>query len=240
MPDNHCPPAIVLVRPQLAENIGSAARAMINFSACDLRLVTPRPYDKRLAGRIACDGRNIISQSRTFPDLRSALKDCIFTIATSRRLRRIKIPPLSPKTAAARLTALPAGQPAALVFGAECDGLTNQELFLCDIAATIPAAEKGSLNLGQAVMVFLYEWFQASCARTLPLRAEERLATHSEKQMVYDLLETLVLAGDYKPRSRLPEFMRRVKLLFENRPFTYREHRILLKLLRHLEKTKQI
>jgi tRNA/rRNA methyltransferase len=238
MPNNHYPPAIVLVRPQLAENIGAAARSMINFNAHDLRLVDPRPYDNRLAGRMACDGRNIISQSRIFPDLRSALKDCVFTIATSRRLRRIKIPPLSPKTVAAKLTALPAGQLTALVFGAEREGLTNQELFLCDMAGTIPTAEKGSLNLGQAVMVFLYEWFQASSVQPRRLQAEERPATHSEKQRVYDLLETLVLAGDYKPRSRLPEFMRRIKLLFENRPLTYREHRILLKLLRHLEKLK--
>ncbi|MCK5219276.1 RNA methyltransferase [bacterium] len=238
MPNNHYPPAIVLVRPQLAENIGAAARAMINFSAYDLRLVEPRPYDKCLAVRMACDGRDIISQSRTFPDLRSALKDCVFTIATSRRLRRIKIPPVNPRTIAARLTALPDGQPTALVFGAECDGLTNQELFLCDIAAAIPTSEKGSLNLGQAVMVFLYEWFQTSSVQARPPQAEERLANHSEKQRVYDLLKTLVLAGDYKPRSRLPEFMRRIKLLFENRALTYREHRILLKLLRHLEKLK--
>ena len=240
MPDNHCPPAIVLVRPQLAENIGATARSMINFNAHDLRLVDPRPYDKRLAGRIACDGRNIISQSRTFPDLGSALKDCVFTIATSRRLRRIKIPPLNPKTVAVKLTALPARQTTALVFGAEREGLTNQELFLCDAAATIPTSEKGSLNLGQAVIIFLYEWFQASGVQPTVPRAEERHATHSEKQMVYDLLKTLVLAGDYKPRSRLPEFMRRIKLLFENRPFTYREHRILLKLLRHLEKLKPV
>jgi tRNA/rRNA methyltransferase len=230
------PPAIVLVRPQMAENIGSAARAMVNFGACDLRLVDPRPYDPAVALRLACDGRAVLEKVRHFPDLNAALTDCAFTVATSRRPRRIKLEAIKPNVAVQRLWNLPPTELTALVFGAEQSGLTNEELYLCDITSTIPTTETGSLNLGQAVVVYLYEWYQAGPGKDWFPDVHSRLATHGEKKMVYDLLSRLLLAGEYKPRERLPEFMRRFKLLFEERPLTEREQRILLKALRHLEK----
>lgn len=230
------PPVIVLVRPQLAENIGAAARAMVNFGGRDLRLVAPRAFDPALAERMACDGRDILARRQTFPDLASALADCAYALATSRRLRRVKIPPLAPRAAAERLAALPPASRKALVFGSESAGLTNDELFLCDAASTIPVTNQGSLNLAQAVVVYCYEWFVAAQqAPPLPFDSSP-LATHEEKQRIYDVLADLLLAADYQPRSRFPEFMRRVKLLFENRLLTRREQRILLKVLRYLEK----
>jgi len=220
----------------MAENIGSTARAMINFGARDLRLVDPKPYDMVLAQRVACDGREVLENIRHFPDLNAALADCAFTVATSRRPRRIKLAALKPSTAVQRLWNLPAGEPTALVFGAEQSGLTNEELYLCDITSTIPTTENGSLNLGQAVVVYLYEWYQAGPGRDWFPNVHVRLATHAEKEMVYDLLFRLLVAGEYKPLQRLPEFIRKFKLLFEERPMTEREQRILLKAMRHLEK----
>jgi tRNA/rRNA methyltransferase len=234
------PPAVILVRPQLPENIGAAARAMANFGSSDLRLVDPRPFDQVHAARMACDGRDILEQARIFPDLRSAIADCVFTIATSRRLRRVKIPPLAPSEAVTRMTTFSQGQPTALVFGAEQSGLTNEELFLCDTASTIPTTDLGSLNLGQSVVVFLYEWFKSTQTQDLaqgsiPAPADP-MATHADKQRSYDLLEQLLIAAEYKPLTRLPEFMRRVKFLFETRPLTHREQKIFLKFLRYIEK----
>jgi len=232
------PPVVVLVRPQLAENIGAAARAMVNFGARDLRLVNPRPFDEVLAARTACDGREIFAAARTYPDLRAAVADCALTLGTTRRSRHVKLEALSPAETAARLATLPAPAISALVFGAEAAGLTNEELYLCDLHSTIPTTELGSLNLGQAVLLYLYEWFQVSPVCPAPWKENTRPATHAEKQRVYDLMEHLLIEGDYKPRTRLPEFMRRVKLLFEERPLTEREQRILLKMLRYFEKRK--
>ncbi|MBN1595711.1 hypothetical protein JW933_07290 [candidate division FCPU426 bacterium] len=233
------PPVIILVRPQLAENVGAAARAMVNFGARDLRLVNPSPFDQAHAARMACDGRGILERLRVFPTLRSALADCTVTIATSRRQRRVKIPSLEPKAAVLRCLSLPGPVQIGLVFGAEREGLSNEEVFLCDATSTIPATDKGSLNLGQSVLVYLYEWFLA--ARLAPAGKSEtagnRLASHSEKQRCYDLLQDLLVLSDYQPRSRLPEFLRRVKYLFEERPLTVREQKILLKALRYLEKS---
>jgi tRNA/rRNA methyltransferase len=232
------PPVVVLVRPQIAENIGATARAMINFNAIDLRLVNPNPYDKLLAARMACDGREILEKVRVFQDLPEALADCTYSIATSRRLRRVKIPPLLPKEAIFKAQALPKKSKIALVFGAERAGLTNEEIFLCDTASTIPTTEKGSLNLGQSVVIFLYEWFAA--AQNIRFEVDnpelDRLANHAEKQRTYDLVEQLLVASDYQPRGRLPEFVRRVKFLFEDRPMTLRHQRIFMRLLRYFEK----
>ena len=230
------PPAVVLVRPQLAENIGAAARAMANFGVRDLRLVNPRPYDAVLAARTACDGRDLFNAARTYPDLRSAVADCALTIGTTRRARHVKLAPISPAETAARLAALPPAATAALVFGAEAAGLTNEELYLCDLHSTIPTTDLGSLNLGQAVLLYLYEWFQAGPQCPELWKESTRPATQAEKQRVYDLLERFLVAAQYKPLSRLPEFMRRVKHLFEDRPMTERDQRILLKVLRYLEK----
>ncbi len=236
MTQNHLPPCVVLVRPQLAENIGSTARAMVNFGATDLRLVDPKPYDPAVAMRLACDGDSILKDIRHFNNLKTALADCVFTIATTRRARRIKLEALKPNNAVQHLWNLPAGVQTALVFGAEQSGLSNEELYSCDITSTIPVTDKGSLNLSQAVVVYLYEWFQSGPGKEWFSDVYSRLASHSEKQRVYELLEKLLTEGQYKPIQRLPEFMRRVKLLFEERPLTEREQRILLKALRHLEK----
>lgn len=229
-------PAVVLVRPQLAENIGAAARAMVNFGASDLRLVAPRGFDPVLAARNACDGRDVLARASTYPDLRSALADRALTIATSRRARQIKLEAKTPEAAVRRLHDLPAGNGAALVFGAEAAGLTNEELYLCDLHSTIPTTDQGSLNLGQAVLLYLYLWFRTAPDRPELWRPETRLATHAEKQRAFDLLERLLIEAHYKPLTRLPDFLRRVKLLFEERPLTEREQRILLKVLRYLEK----
>ncbi len=235
MSSKNQPPAVILIRPQLGENIGAVARAMANFGARDLRLVNPRPFDAVAAARSACDGRDILTAAVTFPDLRSAAADCVLTVATTRRARRVKLESAHPAAAAARLTGLPPGGLGALVFGAEQAGLTNAELFLCDLTSSIPTAKSGSLNLSHAVLLYLYEWRQAALGAA-PEAGTALLATHLHKQRIYDLLEKLLLASQYQPRSRLPEFMRRVKLLFEQRLMTEREQRILLKVLRHWEK----
>lgn len=237
MATQHNPPIIILVRPQMAENIGAAARAMTNFGAHDLRLVAPRDFNEEHAINMACDGCVILQNRKTFPDLQSALEDCTYSIATSRRLRRIKIPPLAPKEAIA-LTLSMKNEKIAFVFGPERTGLTNEELYLCDTASTIATAENGSLNLGQCVVVFLYEWFQLAEVPNLPVAAQhplEKLATHSDKQRIYELMHSLLLKSGYEPVIRLPEFIRRIKYLFEDRPLKIREKQILMKALRYFE-----
>lgn len=230
------PPVIVLVRPQMAENIGATVRAMANFGAQELRLVCPKPMDMSVAERVACDGRGLLKSAKTFTSLAEAVADCAFALATTRRSRRIKLPAMTPDKAVRQLCSLPFSATCALVFGGEQSGLNNEELFLCDAASTIPTTEEGSLNLGQAVVVYLYTWFQAAGIQAPQSWDIQRLATHAEKQRSYDLMGRLLLASHYKPIQRLPEFMRRVKLLFEERPLNEREQRILLKLLRYLEK----
>lgn len=229
-------PIIVLVRPQLAENIGATARAMANFGLDQLRLVSPQPYDTRIAAKVACHGRPVLSQATVFADLPSAVRDCVYTIATSRRIRRVKIDPITPDLAAEKLVTFSSQQPCALVFGAERTGLNNQEIYLCDIASTIPTAKEGSLNLSQAVILYCYEWYLCTQQKQVPQDVRQDLATHAEKQFTFNLLEQVLLEADYKPQARLPEFVRKIKYLFESRPLSQRENQILLKWLRYMEK----
>ena len=228
--------AIVLVRPKLAENIGAVARAMINFGAKDLRLVKPAKYDKKTAYVVACDGKKVLDKAKIFTTLKAALADCSFTIGTSRRLRSIKIPTLNPEQSVEKLISLSNYQTTALVFGSARTGLTNQELFLCDAMSSITTTEKGSLNLSQAVLLYLNEWFKTLFQPKSNITKKPLLATHKEKQICYDIIEKLLYQSGYKPIAKLPEFTRKVKLLFEDRPLTSREQKILLKLLRYLEK----
>jgi tRNA/rRNA methyltransferase len=229
-------PIIILVDPQLPENIGAVARAMANFGASDLRLVRPlRPVDEK-ARRMACDGEAILLSAKTFVNLKDASRDCHLLVGTSRRARNVKIMPQTPKALMEHLAKLPASSKIAFCFGSERTGLSNQDLFACDLVSSIPVSRLGSLNLGQAAVVYLYEWFAAhakSCKTDHPISLP---ATHEEKERMYALMRELLIRSGYAPAARLPEFMFRIKHVFENRPLSSRQAGIFLKMLRFFEK----
>ena len=174
-PSTPLSPVIVLVAPQLGENIGTAARAMANFGLSDLRLVNPRegwPNKKAHAAASGADG--VIEQIRTFPSTGEAIADLGFVYATTARAREVAKPVAGPREAATRVRALAAaGTRAGVMFGPERAGLTNEDLSLADEILTFPV-DPGfpSLNLAQAVLLFAYEWRLAGFAASdeaLPL-----------------------------------------------------------------------
>jgi tRNA/rRNA methyltransferase len=152
------PPAIVLVRPQLGQNIGAVARAMLNFGLADLRLVAPRDgWPNPDAGPSAAGADAVIDGARLFTTLADALADCHLVIATAMAARSHVQRVVSPAGAVAEMRALP--QRGALVFGPERTGLTIADLLHCHALCTIPAnPDFASLNLAQAVAVLGYAW----------------------------------------------------------------------------------
>jgi tRNA/rRNA methyltransferase len=161
-------PAIVLVHPQLGENIGFAARAMLNCGLTELRLVKPRdgwPNPKALAAAAGAD--RVIEGARVFETLAEAVADVRFLLATTARPRDMAQRVYNGREGAATLHAAAArGETAAVMFGPEASGLTNDDLTLADGVIEIPLnPEFASLNLAQAVLVVAYEWF---CARNAP------------------------------------------------------------------------
>lgn len=146
----------VLHRPRSSQNIGAAARALANTGAGALWVVEPLGFDRAQAAKLAAGADHVLEAMRVVRTLDEAVEDCIDVVMTTGRT----VPGAVDARAAARRL-LEAPGDAALVFGDEVNGLTNRELRRANAVATIPTAQKSSLNLAQAVLVFGYEMFLA-------------------------------------------------------------------------------
>src|SRR5262244_2730163 len=158
-------PIVVLVEPQLGQNIGTAARAMANFGLTRLRLVKPRDgWPDIQATRAASGADPVLDGVQLFDTLEAAIADCQFVLATTARAHDQAKPVVGPEEAAREIAPRVAeGQNVAVVFGRERWGLENHEVGLADRIVTFPVNPAfASLNLAQAVLVVAYEWFKAA------------------------------------------------------------------------------
>jgi tRNA/rRNA methyltransferase len=154
-------PKIVLVRPQMGENIGAVARVMLNFGLTGLRLVEPRDrWPNPKAHAVASGADNVLEAATVDWKLEEALADCTYVLAATARPRELEKPVLGPAQAVQALrAAIAAGQQPAVVFGAEANGLTNDEVSHADAILTYPVNPGfASLNLAQAVGVFAFSY----------------------------------------------------------------------------------
>ncbi|MET1756255.1 RNA methyltransferase [Novosphingobium sp. RD2P27] len=151
-------PVIVLVRPQLGENIGKAARAMLNFGLTEMRLVTPRDgWPNPSAGPAAAGADVVLNGAEVFSSLADAVSDCGNVYATTVRKRGVTKPVVTPEEAASEVHT--ASGRSAYVFGPERSGLETEDVALARAILTVPInPEFGSLNLAQAVILCAYEW----------------------------------------------------------------------------------
>ncbi len=158
-------PAIILVEPQLAENIGTAARAMLNFGLTRMRLVNPRPnWPSDRATEVSSGAGSVLEKAEVFRSIADAVADCRVVYATSARPRDMVKEVVTPRLAAAELRQHEAADiPCGILFGPERTGLLNDDIALCDRVITVPLNPKfSSLNLAQAVLLVGYEWYQAA------------------------------------------------------------------------------
>ena len=157
-------PLFVLVEPQMGENIGAAARAMLNFGLSGLRLVNPRDgWPNEKAAAMAAGASIVIDQARIFATTESALADCTYVLATTARPREALLPVLEPAEAAAALKArIDRGETCAVMFGGERAGLDTDAVMRADAIVSIPVNPAfASLNLAQAALIVAYEWAKA-------------------------------------------------------------------------------
>lgn len=193
-------PVFVLVRPQLGENIGKAARAMLNFSLDHMRIVAPRDgWPNPDAGPAAAGADRVLDQAELFDDLESAVADCHFVVATTYREQVMYKEAITPVevTRIAR-NRLSRGERTAYLFGAERSGLTNDEMALSDATLRIPVnPEFGSINLAQAVVLLGYEYFQSN-DDTPPL-----IPGHPDGAATKEAVQGLIdhLEGELRPRG---------------------------------------
>ncbi|SFR98288.1 RNA methyltransferase [Sphingomonas jatrophae] len=221
-------PAIVLVRPQLGENIGKAARAMLNFGLTDLRLVSPRDgWPNPSAGPAASGADIVLERARVFPDVASAVADCAHVYATTVRKRGVTKPVLTPEQAAGEIR-VQAGA-SAILFGAERSGLETDDVAIARAIITVPInPEFGSLNLAQAVILCAYEWSKG-VALVQPTDTElDPPAPQAELDGMIDQLNDLLEgAGYYYPPDRIPATKRTLRTLLTKPAWTSQEVRTL-------------
>jgi len=164
-------PIVILVEPQLGENIGTTARAMANFGLSRLRLVKPRDGWPNPRAYVAASGADrILDEALLFDTVEAAISDCTYVLATTARAHDQAKPVLGPEEAArAMAPRIAAGEAVGVVFGRERYGLENTEVALTDAIVTYPVNPAfASLNLAQAVLVIAYEWFKLVTAGALP------------------------------------------------------------------------
>lgn len=240
---NRCP-AIVLVNPQLGENIGIAARAMGNFDLNDLRLVAPRDgWPNEMARKSASGANGVIDNARLFPSVEDAIGDAQFVVATTARRRDMIKPVMTPASAARELSSrIQGGERVCILFGAERSGLDNDAVALSDAIIMAPVNPAfASLNLGQAVLLVAYEWFSLKSDGTLgretvdePARREglelrhTRTATKSEYLGLFEHLEReLDDVGFLLPAEKRPAMVRNLRNLLQRQQLTEQDIRTL-------------
>jgi tRNA/rRNA methyltransferase len=180
-------PAVILVEPQMGENIGAAARAMANFGLSQLRLVKPRqawPNDK--ANMMAAGADRILDAAVLYDDLPSAIADCTFVLATTARSHDQAKPVIGPADAAAEMAPrIAAGETVGILFGRERNGLENDEVALADRIVTLPVNPAfASLNLAQAVVIVAYEWFKLQSSGALPFAMPQKSPPAGKQQLL--------------------------------------------------------
>jgi tRNA/rRNA methyltransferase len=237
-------PVVVLVNPQMGENIGTAARAMANFGLNDLRLVDPRdgwPNNKAIT--TSSGAHWILENAKVFPTLPEALKDMNYVYATTARPRGMIKEVLTPEQAGNDMRRrIGEDQKLAILFGRERWGLDNDEVSLADIIITAPVNPAfASLNIAQAVLLVGYEWYRIT-AQTLGQETPElpalegpglqtpdtRPATKEELYGFFEHLETeLDAAGFYKTAEKKPGMVRNMRNLFSRAELAEQEVRSL-------------
>jgi tRNA/rRNA methyltransferase len=248
-------PAVILVEPQLADNIGMVARAMANFGLDDLRLVAPRDGWPNEKARIAASGANyVIDDASAYPTLDESLGDLTYVVATTARQRPLKKPVLTPEEAVAALRErIQRGERCGILFGRERNGLETGELANADALVMIPVNSRfASLNLAQAVLLLGYAWIRDSGKGSLgrvttyesPISTglnlgNDRPADKKELLSFFEHLESeLGRLGFFNPIEKRPSVVQNLRTMFTRMALTEQEVRTLRGIVATLSKGK--
>jgi tRNA/rRNA methyltransferase len=228
-------PIIVLVRPQLGQNIGKTARAMLNFGLTELRLVNPRDgWPNPDAGPSASGADIVLESAKVFATVQDAIADCSSVFASTVRRRDLVMPVLRPEQMADEITAAP--ERCAILFGPERSGLETEEVALAKAIVTVPInPEFASLNLAQAVILLAYEWSKRSALAQPPAKDLEPPAPSGEVEgLIQQLDEALTAKGYYHPPSRTEATKNTIRTIFTKTGWSSREVKAVRGIIRAL------
>jgi tRNA/rRNA methyltransferase len=226
-------PVVVLVEPQLGENIGAAVRAMANFGLSRLRLVKPQQKWPNEKARVMAAGADRILEAATlYENLNEAIGDCSFVVATTARNHDQAKLVISAEVAAAEMTQWVAGgETVAIIFGRERIGLENHEVALADRILTLPVNPAfASLNLAQAIVIVAYEWFKRSGGGDLPFSMPEKSPPAAKQQLdafFSDLESELERVEFFRPEEKRGTMSVNLRNIFQRMAPTQQDIRTL-------------
>jgi tRNA/rRNA methyltransferase len=240
-------PAIILASPQLGENIGAAARVMLNFGLADLRLVNPRDgWPNKKAEAMAAGADAVLGAARVFVTMEEAVADLGLVFATTGRDRLMSKRVATPDEAVAELAGeLALERACGIMFGAERMGLTNEELVLADAILTVPSnPEFSSLNLAQSVAVVAYEWWKGTHDKpSFKVPAKFRRAQLANKEDLIGFFEHIERELDRTeflfPPAKRPAMVQNLRNMWHRAELTYQEVQTLRGIVRSLTGAKK-
>ena len=207
---------IVLVEPSHPGNIGAAARAAKTMGLENMVLVNPKSFPDNQATARATGALDVLERAQICFSLKEAISSCTFIVGTSSRERGLPCPQITPRELGVKVWQELQHGSVAIVFGRESNGLSNQEMDLCQFTTTIPTSwEFGSLNLAAAVQVIAYEIFMATL-NPVPINEneEQKLATSDELERFYEHLQEVLLEIDFLDPKQPKLLMRRLRHLY--------------------------
>ncbi len=228
-------PVIVLVRPQLGQNIGKAARAMLNFGLTEMRLVAPRDgWPNPEAGPAASGADIVLKRSQVFDTVSEAIADCSLIFASTVRRRDLVLPVLRLQEMAEQIAS--SRVRSAILFGPERSGLETEDVALANAIVTVPInPDFGSLNLAQAVILLAYEWSKLSDLSQPTAKQLEGIAPHGELEgLIGQLNEELEKKGYFHPPSRTEATKNTLRTIFTKAGWSSREVKAVRGIIRAL------
>ncbi len=238
-------PAIILVRPQMGENIGGAARAMWNFGLDRMRIIAPRdgwPNQKAVA--MASGAGRLLDEAGLFDTVREAVADCDFVFATTARMRGITKPVMTPERAMEHARALVGeGKKVGVMFGPERAGLENEDVVEANAIVTVPVNPLfASLNLAQAVLLMSYEWGRQATDTPPEVMemAKTEWAGHVEVEKLGDHYEEVMdQAGFFFPEHKAENMKLNLRNLWSRMPLTRADVQMLHGVMRQMKRWKE-
>ena len=238
-------PAFVLVRPQMGENIGAAARAMWNFGLDHMRLVAPRDgWPNPAADALASGAGRLLDEAALFGDLPSALGDCDFVFATTARGRDLTKPVFSPEAAMKEAaTRIGSGQRVAVLFGPERAGLENDDIARANAIISVPVNPNfASLNLAQCVLLTGYEWMRAQgdvTAQSVEMAGTDWANNSEIEHLGAHFEDRLNEAGFFFPEHKATSMKLNLRNMWSRMPLTRADVQMLHGMMRQMVRWKE-
>jgi tRNA/rRNA methyltransferase len=236
---NSQPPVIVLVRPQLGQNIGKAARAMLNFGLTEMRLVAPRDgWPNPEAGPAASGADIVLDKAQLFETTAEAIADCSLVFASTVRRRDLVMPVVGPEEMAGEIRKT--GGRSAILFGPERSGLASEDVAVANRIITVPInPEFGSLNLAQAVILLAYEWSRGIALAQPTVKEMEAPAPMQDLEgLILQLGDSLEQAGYFFPPDRTPVTKMTLRTILTKPQWSSREVQAMRGVIRALSSSR--